>query len=453
MRPIGIGLAAALILAVVTPAALMATAAQAAKAPAPAITKEARAKGMTDAPGLITGAGLDCQLADARFIGVSDDAKTHTKTSFYEVACTGSEGIIVAEKTAKEGKTFDYLSCMETADPGPDGKPNSLTCMLPGNADPKAGLAPFIAKSGAPCAVAKARGLGHNPDVGVFELACQDGSGLILRTSSPPRLDKPVVAEPCAMYEPTGNISCKLTDRTAQLAVVDRLIQKSGKPCVVKDRRWVGVSVSKNYLYEVACQDGKGYMLVATPQGALSTTISCASSPDCKLTDSRQAQSEQAGLYTRLAQKAGFNCDVKTYAPFAISLPGKEAVELVCNNRPDGAVGVFAAASSVPSVVYDCAHSELYRFHCTMTKPETAYPKLTEDLKVLNKGSCSVSNARYVGTTADKRAFMEVACADGLQGYMIEYTTEPALSAKQVIVCSAASGVAGGCSLPGNTKH
>ncbi|HZZ37232.1 MAG TPA: hypothetical protein VFE03_16035, partial [Caulobacteraceae bacterium] len=181
--------------------------------------------------------------------------------------------------------------------------------------------------------------------------------------------------------------------------------------------------------------------------------VDCAASDLCQLTDARAAKNEQAGLYSRLAQKAGFNCEVKTYAPFATSLPGKEAVELVCSNRPDGAVGVFAGSSSVPSVVYDCAHSEIYRFHCTLTKPEAAYPKLTDDLKALNKGSCSVSNARYVGTTADKRAFMEVACADGLQGYMIEYATEPTLVAKNLIVCSSASGVAGGCTLPGNTKH
>ena len=449
MRAFGIGLAAALILAAFTPTAVNITATAAGSAGTPAITKDARDKGMAAAPGLVQGAGLDCQVADARFIGVNADPKTKAKTSFYELACAGNEGVILSEAA---DKTYQVFTCMEVAEPQADGKPSPLRCALPGNADPKAGLIPYITKAGTPCTLEKARALGHSATMSIFEVACTGTAGYILTTSAPPRLDKEAAMNPCVMYDPAGNVKCEFSDRAAQLAVADRLLQASGKPCAVKDRRFVGVSVKKEFLYEIACENGNGVIVVQDTNGAYARTIDCVNSDLCQLTDARAAKTEQAGLYTRLAQKAGFNCDVKTYAPFATNLPGKEVVELVCNNRPDGGVGIFAASSSVPSVVYDCAHAELMRYRCSLTKPETSYPKLTDDLKTLGKGTCSVSNSRYVGTTADKRAFMEVACADGLQGYMIEYSVEPTITPKQVIVCSSAGGIAGGCKLPGNVK-
>ena len=97
MRKLGIGLVAALTLAAFSLAAIPAPAmAAAAKPDVPAVSKEARAKGMAAAPGFIQAAGMNCQLADARQIGESVDAKTKAKSTFYEVACSNNEGAIVA---------------------------------------------------------------------------------------------------------------------------------------------------------------------------------------------------------------------------------------------------------------------------------------------------------------------------------------------------------------------
>jgi hypothetical protein len=451
MRLFRIGAAIALALAAVSPSALMGPAAAAAKPGAAPITKEQRAKGMADGPALIQASGVDCQLADARFIGDSTDPKTKVKSAFYELACTNGEGVIL-DKTADPAPAA--FTCMEVAAPGPDGKPNSLQCVLPGNADPKAGLLPYIAKSGKTCTPDKVRPIGHSATKTVFELACHEGPGFVLVTSSPPRLDKDVELDPCISFDQNGSIKCELTDRAAQLAVVDQLAAKSGKPCVVKDRAYIGATKDGSNYFEVACQDGKGYVLEQAANGSLEKTIDCANADflngGCKLSDARQAKTEQAGLYTQLAKKAGFNCDVAGYAPFSINVPGKEVVELTCSNRPDGAVAVFAATAA-GSVFYDCAHSELVSFRCSLSKPEAAYSSLTAELKALGKNSCVVSKARMVGITADRHGYTEVACADGLQGYMIEYTLDP-ITPKATILCAEAKGIAGGCSLPGNKK-
>ena len=170
-------------------------------------------------------------------------------------------------------------------------------------------------------------------------------------------------------------------------------------------------------------------MLEQAANGAFSRAVDCAQADTiaggCRLTDAREAKTEQAGLYSQLSKKAGFNCDVAGYAvlPSQASAPTTEVVELKCSNRPDGAIAMFPPKGSAS--VYDCAHSEIVGYRCSLTKPSAAYASLTKDLSGLGKTSCVVSEARMVGVTADKHAYVEVGCADGLQGYMIEYTPNP----------------------------
>ena len=450
MRPIGIGLAVALVMAALAPAG-----AWAAKAPAlPPIAKEDRAKGMADAPALIPAGNIECQLADARKIGDSVDPKTKAKSSLYELACTNAEGVIVD----KTGTDISVFTCLETNQPRPDGKPSPTQCILPGNLDPKAGLAPLIAKTGVPCTPDNVRALGHSPNMTVYELVCHESpGGYMLQTSAPPRSDKPVQMNPCIGYSEEGAVKCTLTDRATQLSVVDRLTTASGKPCTIKDRSFIGAAASGKMYYEVACTEGKGYVLSQAPNGSFQEAIDCLDADSiaggCKLTDTRQAKTEQNNLYAKLAKAAGYNCDVSGYAPLPLAAdlpPHSEVVEISCANRPDGAIAVFPASSKDPALIWDCAHSELEGYRCSLTKANAAYDKLTAELVSMGKKSCTVSNARNVGETADGRGYTEVACSDGLQGYMIEYVIKP-LSMKSVMVCSEAKGIAGGCTLPGNT--
>jgi hypothetical protein len=207
--------------------------------------------------------------------------------------------------------------------------------------------------------------------------------------------------------------------------------------------------------YEVACADGKGYVVQQAANGDLARLIDCTQADSigggCKLTDTRQAKTEQAGLYTTLSKRAGYSCDVSGYAPLPVDLQGKEVVELTCSNRPDGAIGIFPASSSDPAEIIDCAHVELRGYRCAMSKPSAAVASLTGELKALGKKDCEVSSSRVVGVTTDKHGYIEVACADGLPGYMIEYAMTP-LKATSTITCFEAKGIAGGCTLPTNVK-
>jgi hypothetical protein len=454
MRPTRLGLAAvaaALVSAIsfIAPAAYAKT-----DAATTDIPKEARATGMKDAPKVVQAAGIPCQIADARFVGLASDAKTKAQSKYYEVACTGGMGFVVVDKGADA--PAGWASCLDQAKLNPDGKPNPAACMLPGNTDQKAQIAPFVAKTGSGCALTDVRGIGHGDTASYFEIACDGGRGYVMKTSSPPKPDQPVSLITCLAYDASSPVACKLTTSASQLAVIDALAGQSGKSCQVKDRRYMLTTEDSNNYYEVACQDGKGYVLQEGPTGKLVSTIDCAIADrigdGCRLTNSRQAETAQLDLYTKLARNAGYACDVTKYGPFETAPRGYDIVELACSNRPDGAVAIFPASGSEHPKIYDCVHSELAGYRCGFSKQDAAFPKITDDLKKLGKVTCAVSNARVVGVTKEKVGYLEVACADGAPGFLISYTVDD-MNPKEAIACGIAGEVAGGCKLPGNTKH
>lgn len=449
------GLIAVILSLVVGSAAFGAdTAAAAAAQKPPEITKEAKQAGMKDAPALVQAAALPCQVSDARFVGTATDPKTKKVTKYYEVACASAMGFVLVDTGA--GAPPVWATCLDQPKVQADGKINGAACFLPENANGSAQVQPFVAKTGIPCDVSNARGIGHAPTATYFEVACSNGRGYILKTSTPPNPAQPAQLITCLAFNDSSPVNCKLTDPASQLAVITALAAQSGKNCDLKDKRYVLTTQDMNNFYEVACTDGKGYMLEEAANGKLSQVVSCADADPigggCTLTNGHEAQTEQASLYSRLAQAAGYNCVVSKYFPFPVNVPGHDVVELACSNRPDGAVAIFPASSSEKAVIYNCDLSELAGYRCTFTKPDASYPQLTDDLRKLGKTSCAVSGNRVIGTTADKLGYVEVACADGNPGYIVSFQMSD-MTPKEATACPFAKEIAGGCQMPENNRH
>jgi hypothetical protein len=413
---------------------------------------------MKAAPALVQGAGVPCDIADARLIGATTDPKTKKEQKYYEVACKGAMGYVIVDAGA--GVQPTWAACPDQAKvDAVTGKPNGAACFLPANLDENAQISPYVAKGGVPCDVAKSRGIGHSAKSAYFEVACANGRGYILTTSAPPRVDQKVQMISCLAFDATSPVACKLTSPDAQLALIDALAAKSGKNCVVKQKRYVLTTEDESNYYEVACQDGKGYMLAEKANGAFGEAVDCSIADGigggCTLTNARQAQTDEAGLYAKLAHNAGFACDVSKYSPFEVNMPGHEVVELACSNRPDGAVAVFpvSSASGGKAVIYDCAHSEVAGFRCGFTKADASLPSLTADLQKLGKTSCVVSGARFIARTTNNEGFIEVACADGAPGYIIQYTSQPLAPTAALACLGEGKSIEGGCTLPTNQKH
>ena len=128
---------------------------------------------------------------------------------------------------------------------------------------------------------------------------------------------------------------------------------------------------------------------------------------------------------------------------FNVSAPG-----LTPSSNADGGLDFSDSSGAVVFTVPRVAVSDSSGVS-GVREPVWTYGSLTADLKALNKTTCQVSESRAVGVTADQRGYIEVGCADGLSGYMIEYKLSP-ISPKTAIVCAEAKGIAGGCTLPNN---
>jgi hypothetical protein len=449
MRPYGLGLVAALVLAIASPAL-------AAKPAAEAIPPAARKAGMEKAPAIVAKAGLGCTLTDARFVGQSDSKKDGTKvtTAFFEVACSEGLGYII--QTMSDGSTPLTFDCVATSADvvGADGKSkkNSLACILPGNAAPEAGLQPMVAKTGKACPIAKARYIGQSTSNVYYELACQSGAGMVLTAALPATADRKVSSMNCITFEQSGQ-KCLLSTPEQNLAPIKALSTKAAKGCEPSDMRYVLSTVDGSDYYELACKTGEGYMMQVKGDD-LTKSIKCADASfiggGCTLTDAREAETQQAGLYSSLAKKAGFNCDVSKYAAFPVQGNDKEVVELACKNREDGGVAIFPTAAGAKAQVLNCARAPLAGYRCSFSKAEAAYPLLTSALKAKGKASCTVSNARAIGR-AETSEFLEVACSDGLPGWVLEYAVGTD-ETKSVLSCTQAKSIGDGCKLPGNTK-
>ncbi|MFL5297374.1 MAG: hypothetical protein ACJ798_13415 [Phenylobacterium sp.] len=438
MRPFGLGLLAALVVAVMAPAAAMAAPA----APKPTtIDANARKAGMAEAPPLVQAAGLNCQVTDARLVGKAPaDKKTGSLgSSLYEVAC-GQGGMGYLIQTTATGAP-NVFSCLEANNPAdPTTKPPN-PCILPANADPKAVIAPLLAKAKITCPVDKLRGIGQTKTNTLFEVECVGGSGYIVTASAPLDVSKDATASNCLAYDAAqGNIKCILAEPAARLAVVDNYAKLANNGCTVKDKRFVGLFTDGTEGYEVSCADGKGYIYKVNAQGQIAQTLDCAKVPGgtCTLTDTRAAQAEQAGLYTRLAKNSGSNCTVEKYAIFP-ARGAEEVVEMVCTGG-NGAIGMFPATGK--GKVLDCGHALLAGYKCTLGKAD--YTAITDDLKKFDKKDCTVSQVGQPLKTQAGTMKLEVACSDGLVGYMIEYN-DPS-TPKEVVGCR----FAGNCTLPTN---
>ncbi len=435
MRPLAIGVSAALALTAV----IAATATFAAK--------DAATEAVTP---LIAAAGLSCTPTATR---VGGDVMTSDKSpaKIYEVACQEGMGYVLIAKTKGTEAPTAY-TCMMAAQPGADGKPTPLACKLPANAHPELGLQPLIAQTGHACQIDKARTVGLGATQTYYEVACKDGAGYILQV--PLKTGGPTIsATTCLAFGPDSKVKCTLTSPAGQLAVVDGLAAATGK-CTPKDKRYVATDTAGTDYFEVACTDGKGYILHSDATGHLKETIDCAVASGiaggCTMTDTRAALTQQSALYSNIAKKAGFNCDVSKYADFPAKDAANEVVELQCSNRPDGGVGVFPLRGG-KGRVFDCIRAITEGYKCSFTPESAVIPKLNAQLRGLNKGSCVVNGARAFAS-GDQSDYIEVSCADGGPGWVIQYP-KASESPTGVLNCAQAAGFGtGGCQLPTNVK-
>jgi hypothetical protein len=211
---------------------------------------------------------LPCSLTDARNAG-GGHGPTGPVT-VYEVACSEGLGYIIFAPD-RAGPTSQAQNCVISAEPV-NGKPSFWTCRLPGNANPSAGLTSIVARSGHTCDVEKAHYLGSTRDKDIYEVLCKSGSDDVLEVA---KSGRDAMLAPCIAFGRSSQIKCILSTPEESAAVLQRLVKSSGHACSLIGERYLGSAASRSDFYEVACNEGYGYMIELDHAGKVTLT-------DCK---------------------------------------------------------------------------------------------------------------------------------------------------------------------------
>ncbi|MEP6886371.1 MAG: hypothetical protein ABJC66_16605, partial [Gammaproteobacteria bacterium] len=205
----------------------------------------------------------------------------------------------------------------------------------------------------------------------VYEVACVDGMGYLLQA---PGSEAPIgisclsaevarAADVAKGREP--GFFCKLADNRDVYAGVSSMIAAAGEPaCVVRDLKAFGRSASTASEYtEVACQDGKGFLLRMPLPGstAPAQVNSCADAAKqgikCRLTDSGPVEIPVTldAFKSALAQH-GVSCKIDP-----LRMIGQEdhlkryVVEYRCADQATGAVAFLPLEGNTnPYETMDC---------------------------------------------------------------------------------------------------
>ena len=411
--------------------------------PAPPTADQIK-KGQADAPALVQAAGARCSIANAAFRGSGTSGKN--KVDIYETACSDGPGYLII-RTAGEPKPVAY-PCLAVASQG-------THCVLPENADAKPGLARLAAAAGRPCQVSDARYVGTSSTSGesYYELACSGAGGFRLGVSSAAGA-KPDVAECLALIGTPQQ--CTFTTKEQALASLKPMIQAAGRTCALSDGRFIGASESTHQTYyEVACGSAPGFVVATdTATGQFKQAISCGQAAGigggCTLTSATMTASEDNARYSRLAAAAGFPCQVSRSRSLGQDNTGREAAEIACSNRPDGAVGLFASTPTGKSELYDCVKASSLNQTCQLTQPTAVYAKYSQALAAKGRASCSVSGARFIGVNGAGGDVIETACSDGKPGWVIYFKPGGDTVVSQLLSCSQSSNDGRPCQLPTN---
>lgn len=267
----------------------------------------------------------------------------------------------------------------------------------------------------------------------------------------------------------------KKVDAAAQkelgMANAPAVIQRAGVRCTVTDAMYTGEGnkplpdgkTVKVETYEVACQEGLGYLMedLGDSANAYDCIVAQAAAanaaaqpepeakgkkaqtrvfPTCKLPGN---QNLNASFQPVLAE-AGARCTVTNVSYLGSSASTRMArYEVSCQeglgylvDRPETA----SAQGSLKAV--DCLAAEAGGYECTLT-PKAQRVAYVASLAGTSNRQCAVSDARAMGTNAQGASFYEVAC--GAQpGYVMEVQNGRVARA---IDCLEATGIGGGCKL------
>lgn len=268
--------------------------------------------------------------------------------------------------------------------------------------------APDVVKQASlPCDVADAafisEGTGKYPDdpkgpdlkVSSYEIACRQGMGYVLQNYA----GHPVKIFDCVSLAPTAS-PCRLPENKDAKLLLTSLVKATGRTCTVTDDRVLGGTKAGDAFFEVACQEGPGF-IIKRPNpaaGEAPAAYDCGKvNIECKLTTPDQIAAATNKKVLALVAASGKPCQVTGSREVAQTTTGETYYEAACGN---GTGFLIAAKDGAYARTIDCANARNVLGGCTLTdttKAETAEAGTYTKLAAASGFPCQVSKYRYIG--------------------------------------------------------
>jgi hypothetical protein len=213
-------------------------------------------------------------------------------------------------------------------------------------------------------------------------------------------------------------------------------VQTAGLPCTIADAAYLGEGTAKNpddpkgkdvkvKSYEVACQQGMGYIL-QNYEGIPPKIYDCVSlseSPSaCRLPENGDTKKQLAGVVAA----SGRTCAIDNARALGATKTGERFFEVGCAGGLGFILKVAAPTSSTPPTAVDCAQQIGTQLECKFTTAaqiDAANTAAATALVAKSGKTCQLSKTRLIGELQSGDTAYEVACADGAGWILEAYST------------------------------
>ncbi len=303
-----------------------------------------------------------------------------------------------------------------------------------------------VQKAGLTCTVADAYYVGKSTGADasdIYEVACQQGLGYVVLSG------KQAKAYDC-LATAGQKLACRLPGNADPKQALKPLIASAGVTCTPTAARYIGANATVS-VYEVACQDGPGYVLQAPAAGsatAATVALPCfqaSGNMACTLTPKAQTDAYLASL----AAKSGRTCQVSgsRYIGTDKTTAGSY-YELGCGAQPGFVLALNKSGGVDRAISCDQAQG---LGGCQLTSAAQVAAESTGRYTQLAQAAgfnCNVSRDRPIGTDKMGRDIVEIACSNRPDGAVLA-AASAAGGRSEVVDCVKAGqfGANGACTL------
>jgi hypothetical protein len=231
-------------------------------------------------------------------------------------------------------------------------------------------------------------------------------------------------------------------------AAAQALVVASGGTCQVTEAAQPGMNAEQQKIYEAACSEGPGYILIeSTPPQSFDCLELAGTAYTARLRDPAADVGQQCTLPANQnglaviggwARTAGVSCTVDE----AVAIGKSDADNIVYEVGCAGTDGYWLERVGTGWDLKDCLQVASTGGTCRFTTAQEQADGFEPKLAGTDAAACDVTQVRLMGSNANGR-FYEAKCAAEGEGYIARINNEGVT--QQIYPCATAQRIGGGC--------